>query len=197
MKTIPELIIDKAVWRYDNSNLHVKTSESGMHSDLYLNTDYIVSDVSLVEEIVRDIFLKELNLRNIKPDWVISYPPFGLPIAYALARQLGARFGYVDIQAGVCNFNIKIDEKVIVVGDDVYSGGSIKKTIEIINNLGAKVQSPILTIGNFSGAKVLLGLEVISAISEKGNLYNENNCPMCKLGSKVVSPRPNWNKIFF
>lgn len=132
MKTIPELIIDKAVWRYNNSNFHVKTSESGMYSDLYLNTDYIVSDVPLVEETVKGIFLKELNLRNIKPDWVISYPPFGLPIAYVLARQLGARFGYVDTQTGLCNFDIKTDEKVIVVGDDIYSGGSIKKTIEII-----------------------------------------------------------------
>ena len=195
MKTIPELIIDKAVWRYDDSSLHVKTSESGMHSDLYLNTDYIVSDVSLVEEIVEDIFLKELNLRNIKPDWVISYPPFGLAVAYALARQAGSKYGYVDIQTKLCNFDIKAGEKVIIVGDDIYSGGSIKKTIEIINSLGAKVQSPILTIGNFSGAEVLSGLEVISAISEKGNLYDENDCLMCKLGSKAVSPRQNWNEL--
>ncbi len=73
--------------------------------------------------------------------------------------------------------------------------GTIKKTINIVNNLKAKVESPIFTIGNFSGAKKLLGLEVFSVISEKGNLYSKENCPMCKSGSKAVLPRPNWNKL--
>ena len=188
-------IKEKALWRYNNSKIHVLTSESGMHSDLYLNTDYIISCVPLVEAIVKDIFLKELNSREIKPDWIITYPPFGLAISYALARIVGAKFGYIDTKAELCNFDIKNNEKVIVVGDDIYSGGSIKKTIKIINNLGAKVESPIFTIGNFSGTKTLLGLEVVSTISETGNLYEEKDCPMCKTGSKAVLPRPNWNKL--
>lgn len=195
METIPESIISRAVWRYDNSELHVQTSESGMHSDLYLNTDYVISDVALVENIVKNIFAKELDSLNIKPDWIVSYPPFGLAIAYALARQIGAKFGYVNREANSCSFDIKKGDKVIVVGDDIYSGGSIKKTIEIMNKLDAEVLSPILTIGNFSGTKTLFGLEIISAIAEKGNLYPESDCPMCKLGSKAVLPRPNWNKL--
>ena len=149
MEEISQLIKEKALWKYNNSKLHVQTSESGLHSDLYLNTDYVVSDVLLVEEIVKNVFSKELELRKIKPDWIITYPPFGLAIAYALARETGAKFGYVDIKKEICNFNIKNGEKVIVVGDDIYSGESIKKTIEIVNGLGAKVESPIFYIGNF------------------------------------------------
>lgn len=195
MEEITQLIKEKALWRYNNSKFHVQTSESGMHSDLYLNTDKVVSDVSLVEEIVKNVFSKELALRKIKPDWIITYPPFGLVIAYVLAREVGAKFGYVDTKEEACNFDIKNGEKVIVVGDDIYSGGSIKKTIEIVNSLGAKVQSPIFTIGNFSGTEALLNLEIVSAISEHGNLYNEKDCPMCKAGSKAVLPRPNWNAL--
>ncbi|TAK95880.1 hypothetical protein EPO05_03210 [Patescibacteria group bacterium] len=195
MKTIPEMINDKAIWKYDHSKFHVQTSESGMHSDLYLNTDYVVSDVPLIENIVKNIFSKELGLRNIQPDWVISYPPFGLAIAYALARQIGAKFGYADTKTETCDFDIRKGDVVTVVGDDIYSGGSIKKTIKILDGLGAKVQSPIFTIGNFSGAKTLLDLEIVSAIAEKGNLYPESDCPMCKAGSKAVLPRPNWNKL--
>lgn len=192
---IRKSIIENSVWRYDNSKLHVKTLESGLHSDLYMNTDYIVSDVPLVEAIVKDVFVKELNARKIKPDWIVSYPPFGLAIAYELARQSGAKFGYVDTKNETCDFDIKKDDKVIVVGDDIYSGGSIKKTIEIISRLGAKVESPILTIGNFMGTKMISDLEVVSAISEKGNLYEEKDCPMCKQGSKAVSPRSNWKEL--
>jgi orotate phosphoribosyltransferase len=192
---IPKLITNKALWKYNNSKFHVQTSVSGLHSDLYLNTDYVISDVLLVEEIVKTIFLKELQLRKIKPDWIITYPPFGLAIAYALAKESGAKFGYVDIKANICNFDVKNGDTVIVVGDDIYSGESIKKTINIIDNMGAKIESPIFTIGNFSGTKKLLDLEVLSVISENGDLYNENDCPMCKSGSIAVLPRPNWNKL--
>ena len=195
MIDIPKLIIDKSLWRYNNSKFHVKTSESGLHSDLYLNTDCVISDVLLVEEIVKNVFFKELRLRKIKPDWIISYPPFGLAIAYALARESGAKFGYVNTKTNKCNFDIKKGDKVIVVGDDIYSGESLKKTVNIVNKMGAKVEAPIFAIGNFSGAKRLLGLEVLSVISEKGNLYPANDCPMCKSGSKAVLPRPNWNKL--
>ncbi len=193
---ISELINKKALWKYNNSKFHVQTLESGLHSNLYLNTDYIISDVPLVEKIVKDIFAKELNRRNIKPDWIITYPPFGLAIAYALTREAGAKFGYVDRKNEICNFDIKKDEIVIVVGDDIYSGESIIKTIEIVNNLKVKVESPIFTIGNFSGTKTILGLEVVSVISEKGILYPEKNCPMCKSGSKPISPKTHWKKLF-
>ncbi len=84
---------------------------------------------------------------------------------------------------------------VIVVGDDIYSGGSIKKTIQIVKLKGAVVKTPIFTIGNFTGTETILDLDVISAILETGNLYDEKDCPMCKSGSKAVLPRPNWNKL--
>ena len=192
---ISKLIIDKSVWKYNNSEFHVKTLESGLHSDLYMNTDFIVSDPKLVESLVKTVFVAELNARKIKPDWILAYPPFGLAIAYALARQIGAKFGYVDIKKEECNFNIKPNDIIIVIGDDIYSGGSIKKTINVAKAKGANVVSPIFTIGNFTGTETILGLDVVSAISERGHLYKENECPMCKVGSKPVSPRINWNKL--
>ena len=139
-----------------------------------MNTDFIVSDPKLVESIVKSVFIAELNARKIKPDWILSYPPFGLAIAYALARQTGAKFGYVDTKKEECNFDIKPNDIIVVIGDDIYSGGSIKKTINIAKAKGANV---------------------VSAISERGHLYKENECPMCKVGSKPVSPRINWNKL--
>jgi orotate phosphoribosyltransferase len=187
--------IDKSVWKYNKSKFHVKTLESGLHSDLYMNTDCIVSDVTLVESIVKNVFVKALNARKIKPDWIISYPPFGLAIAYALARQIGAKFGYVDTKNLECNFDILKNDTVIVIGDDIYSGESIKKTIQIVTAKGASVKAPIFTIGNFTGTEIILSLDVVSAISERGHLYKEKECPMCKSGSKAVSPRMYWHEL--
>ncbi len=192
---ISQSIIKKSVWKFDNSKLHVKTLESGLHSDLYLNTDFVVSDPKLVESIVKDIFVKELNSRNIKPDWIVSYPPYGLPIAFELARQINAKFGYINRKTQVCDFDIQEGETIIVIGDDIYSGGSIKETIQIVTSKGAIVKSPILTIGNFTGTESIMDLDIVSAISEKGTLYEENVCPMCKSGSKAVNPRTFWNDL--
>ena len=188
-------IIKKSVWKFNNSKFHVKTLESGLHSDLYLNTDFVVSDPKLVESIVKDIFIKELNSRNVKPDWIVSYPPYGLPIAFELARQISSKFGYINRKTQVCDFDIQEGETIIVIGDDIYSGGSIKETIQIVTSKGGIVKSPILTIGNFTGTKSIMDLDVVSAISEKGNLYKENVCPMCKKGSKPVNPRTYWKEL--
>lgn len=191
---VKQLIINKALRKYNNDKLHIQTSESWLHSDLYLNTDYIVSDTTLVEWVIK-VFSKELKKRKIEPNWIITYPPFGLAIAYALAKEVWAKFGYVNRENNVCNFDVKNGDSVIIVGDDIYSGGSLKETINIVSKMNAKVESPIFTIGNFSGTKKLLGLDVFSILTEKGNLYPEDSCPICKSGSKAILPRPNWWKL--
>lgn len=187
-------IKESALWEYNNSKYHVKTLKSGLHSDSYLNTDFVVSDVPLVEAIVK-IFSEKLNSMKIKPDWIITYPPYGLPIAYAFARQVGAKFGYVGTGEDICNFDVKKGDCVIIVGDDVYSGGSLKKTISVMRDIGADVVPLLFTVGNFSGAKDLLGIEIFSILSESGNLYSEEDCPMCRAGSEAVSPRLDWKKL--
>ena len=78
------------------------------------------------------------------------------------------------------------------MGDDIYSGGSLKKTINIVKERGAKIESPIFTLGNFSGTKELLNLYVFSVISEKGNLYTKEDCPMCR---KNCDNCKNWTPI--
>ena len=40
-----------------------------------------------------------------------------------------------------------------------------------------------------------MDLEVVSTISEKGTLYEENVCPMCEAGSKAVNPRTYWKEL--
>ena len=195
-KELNILIKEKSFWKYsNNSKFHAKTIKDGFHSDAYLNTDHIVEDVKLIEQIVKEVFVKELISRKIKPDWIITFPPFGLPIAYELARQTNTKFGYIDVKNSVCNFNIQKGDTVVIVNDDIYTGGSIKKIIQIMQNLGAKIEGPIFSISNFSQSDTFMDFEVVSIVKEKINLYEENNCPMCKAGSKAISPRLNWQTL--
>ena len=81
--------IEKFIWRNTpQSEYHAKTSESGLHSDIYLNSDFITSNPTLLAELIQTKFVQELKLRNIHPDWIITYPPYGMVIGYELARQI-------------------------------------------------------------------------------------------------------------
>lgn len=193
MKNI--FIQNKSLWKYDNSKYHVQTSESWLHTDLYLNTDTIVSNPKFLSQIVKEVFIEEIKKRELEIDWIITYPPFGLPIGYELASQIGAKFWYVDTIRWTCDFDMQIWEKVLVVADDIYSGWSIKKTIQIIKDKWIEVIWPMFSIGNFSSTQEVAWLKVVSALSETGNLYEAKDCPMCEIWSEALLPRPNWEKI--
>ena len=187
--------ISEHIFLHKDSKLHIKTSESGLHTNTYLNTDYIISNPSLVDEIT-DKFLAEIKKRGLKPDWVITYPPFGIVLAFELARKLKCKFGCIDTNSNNCYFDIKSKDKAILVGDDIYSGGKLSLSIKVLKDMGVLVQEPIYSIANFSGKNELKKLELFSLISSKAKLYKKENRALCKKGSKVVLARPNWKKLF-
>ena len=188
--------IEKFIWRNTpQSEYHAKTSESGLHSDIYLNSDFITSNPTLLAELIQTKFVQELKLRNIHPDWVITYPPYGMVIGYELARQIWAKFAYINKEEMSCSFAIAAWETAVIVADDIYTWGSLKDTTTILETMGVIILNPILSIANFWSLDSIAGLDVFSIISEKANLYKEEDCPFCKIWSNAIVPRGNWEKL--
>jgi orotate phosphoribosyltransferase len=185
-----------AFWQYQNGNkFHVRRSACSVHSDLYLNTDVIVSKPSLVEEIIIIKFIPEIKKRGIKPDWIITYPPYGIPIAYHLAVMINCKFGYVhSLKDEKCYFNIKPEDSVLIVADDIYSGSSIEHTISSIKK-DFSCFKVIFSIANFSGQESINGFELVSFINKNASFWYKDNCPMCKKGSIAIVARHNWEKL--
>lgn len=187
-----------ALWHYtEKDKYHVKTSKN-VHTDLYLNTDYLVSDPRLINQVVRMEFLPEINRRDLRPDWVITYPPYGIPVAYEIASTIGTWFGYVRSRwEKETYFNINEDETILIAADDVYSGGSIRSLIEYFIEKRVKISSVLFCLGNFSNSDSILDVSIISAIKAAPNFWSEDECPMCKNGSTAVYHRANWAKLHF
>ena len=183
---------ESAYLEFSKKDYHVKTV-SGKHIDKYLNTDYIVSKPSLLNDIIDLEFIPKIDTLETEIDWVITYPPYGLPIASVLSNKLNIKFAY--IQGGVsneCFFNLQEGENCLIIADDIYSGKSLLRVIESIHSKKASSKY-IFSLANFQENDILFNHEVFSLIKLPTKLWSELDCPLCKLGSKAVHPRSNWN----
>ena len=70
---------------------HVKTSMSGEHLSAYFNSDVVTAHTDTVDYIATTALLPELKARELEPDWVFTYAPFGMLVVAACTGRLNAR----------------------------------------------------------------------------------------------------------
>jgi len=172
---------------------HVQTSLGGSHVDKYFNSDVVVSSPRLTTQVVESVLVPELSRAPRMPDWVLSYAPFGLFLAHAVAQALNARCAFSDPTSDYAtHFDISASESVLVIADDIHSGASVLKTIEQIERRGATVSPTIFCLANLSGKSSLGERRILSAATLEPHRYSADRCPLCAEGSPALSPRPNW-----
>lgn len=186
-----------AVWEAGRpSGPHVRTSLDGSHVDKYFNSDVVVASPKLTTQVVESILVPELSKTGLAPDWILGYAPFGLFIAHAVAQVLDTQCAYSDPSGGYAtHFEISASESVLVIADDIYSGGSVLKTIAQVERRGALVAPMIFCLANMSGKRQLGGREIISAVELDAHTYSAGTCPLCAEGSPALAPRPNWQAL--
>jgi orotate phosphoribosyltransferase len=183
-----------AIWEHRSPVApHIKTSLSGLHTDAYFNSDVICARPELLEQVVESVVQPRVAT---KLDWVVSIAPYGLFFTYACARLLGARCAYTNPGQGFAtSFPINKDESVLVVSDDVYSGDGVRRTVQEMDRLGAKVLSTACCLANLSGLADIDGREIVAAATVPAKLYPVEECPLCKAGSEALLSRPNWTRL--
>ena len=87
--------------------------------------------------------LAELMIKHLvkeQVDLIIAPAMGGLVIGQEVARQLGARFIFLekvnDMLALRRNFEISCDDRVLLVEDVVTRGGRVKEALKIVRDLG-------------------------------------------------------------
>lgn len=192
------------LWQHDgNCQKPHALWTSGRHADTFNNGSKLVENPRLLAEVVGGIIenIKE-QIEEEKPDWVVG-PAFGaITIGHEVARQLGIRFAFtepVQTEDGkmqiLKRFDIKPGEKVLVVEDAISTGGSILKTIDVLEKIDAKVLSYVATIVNWSGNNKLGGREIVALFSDKPKSWEASECPLCEGGSEALRPKANWEKF--
>ena len=193
-----------ALWRmnYDAEGAHAKLT-SGKHSDAYANCAKIVENPQLVAEIAEGIIgnLEETPGYE-KPEWVVG-PAYGaVTFAHEVARQLGVKFGFTEVEYTnegkmqvLKRFNIPRGAKTLVIEDVTTTGGSALKTINVLKEMGIDVLPMVGLILNWSGKDDIDGNKLVPLINAQMMVYDPESCTLCKEGREAVRPKANWDRL--
>ena len=193
-----------ALWRmnYDAEGAHAQLT-SGKHSDAFINCSKIVENPVLVTEAAEGMIEKLEDTPGYeKPEWVVG-PAYGaITFAYEVARQLGAKFGFTEVEYTdegkmqvLKRFDIPEHAKTLVIEDVVTTGGSAMKTVNVLKEKGVDVLPMVGFIMNWTGKDEIDGNKLVPLINAQMMVYEPENCTLCKEGREAVRPKANWDKL--
>jgi hypothetical protein len=190
----------KTLWKYRDPGPHAAYTLSDRHADFYFNSDAFASDPALVNAAADDLIVR-LRKTGItgKAFWIVSYSgavSASLVLASVVSQKLNKRLAYMDIRTDAINFPIKDGDAALIVTDDIYTGGSIRKIVNILSDRKVEILAPILTVANFFGAGQLDDLKIMSLIDRTLETWPSASCPLCQAGSQAIPARKEWPKLF-
>jgi orotate phosphoribosyltransferase len=162
---------------------------SGMHSPVYWEKFQVLQYPEYTEllcGIIADRFVDE------EIEVVAGPTTGGIILAYETARQLGVRgifaekkeSGGREFRRG---FKISSGERVLIVDDVFTRGGSIKETIDAVNELGGKIVGIGVMIDR-STEKIDFGIPFFSCHRAEVIVYSPEECPLCARNIPLVKP---------
>lgn len=186
-----------AEWEYSGGDVCALYTLSGKVSDYYFNSEVISRNSEVLGSICREVYLPEIQRRNLSVDLIASYPPYGVAFANALAQELGVESCFLrSLASPTLDREVKRDTHVLVVADDIFSGSSVVKTIQAAKTNECAVAPVVFAFGNFSGRGTIEGLDIFSVISRRIELLDKSESPLVARGIRPVNARENWHGLF-
>lgn len=155
---------------------------SGLHSDTYFEKFRLIEKPILLSEILKDL-LKDL--KDIK--WVIGPVFGGAIIAFESARILNCKAAFSEKSEGGMvlkrGFDIKDEDKIIVVDDVLTTGKSVKATLD---SLKGKNIIGVYVLIDRSNSETGIKCPVKSIIKMPVQNFKPEECPLCKNNIPLV-----------
>ena len=181
---------------------------SGNHSRYYLQSAKVLEDPKTAE-ILAQALAKEIKKSSIAIDTICSPALGGLLAGYELARALGVRFIFAERVGGKMTirrgFKIRKGEKILICEDIITTGGSALEAANVAQNLGADIvgyaalanRGFCSRIGSNKQAKIECklpsNLPLFALADFEFEIYEPDNCPLCKEGTKAIKPGSRGN----
>lgn len=181
---------------------------SGKHSEFYLQSAKVLEDPILAGNLCEEL-AKIINSYNIEFDSICSPALGGILAGYELARACKKRFIFTErvdkIMTLRRGFEVKKGEKFIICEDIITTGGSALESAKIIQDLGGEVVAfaalanrGFCAVTNLNttkkeNAKLPDNIPFFTLRNFEFEIYDENDCPLCKQGSKAIKPGSRGN----
>ncbi len=161
---------------------------SGLHSPKYLQCALALAypaDAARFGKAIAERFV------DAKIETVASPAIGGLIIGYAVAQALNVRFIWTERENGAMTvrrgFNVKENERILVVEDVITTGGSTRECIAALESRGAKLIGAASIIDRSNGAADV-GVPRISLVSLDVPSYKPEDCLLCEKGEEAIKP---------
>ncbi len=161
---------------------------SGLHSRQFFQCALALQQMPIVEKFGRALAEK---VQSLNVSTVISPAMGGLVIGQEVARQLGARFIFVEKEQGKLvlrrGFDIVPGEKLLVVEDVVTKGGRVQETIDIVRANRGQVAGVAMIVDRSNGS-VDLGVPTFSLIKLNVETFEADNLPPDLMRIPAIKP---------
>lgn len=161
---------------------------SGLHSRQFFQCALALQQMPVVEKLGAALATK---VKSLGAATVVSPAMGGLVIGQEVARQLGARFIFVEKEEGKLvlrrGFRISPGERILVVEDVVTKGGRVQETMEIVRANGGAVLGVAMVVDRSNG-QAQLGVPTFSLIALQVETFDPNKLPLDLAKIPAVKP---------
>jgi orotate phosphoribosyltransferase len=161
---------------------------SGLHSRQFFQCALALQRMPIVEKLGGALAEK---VGALGAATVIAPAMGGLVIGQEVARQLGARFIFVEKEEGKLvlrrGFKITPGEKMLIVEDVVTKGGRVQETIAIVRANQGEVAGVAMVVDRSNGV-VNLGVPMFSLLALQVEAFEADKLPPDLAGTPAVKP---------
>lgn len=161
---------------------------SGLHSRQYFQCALALQHMPVVERVGGALAAK---VRRFNATTVVAPAMGGLVLGQEVARQLGARFIFVEKEEGRLalrrGFKIAPGERIIIVEDVVTKGGRVQETLEIVRAHGGDVAA-VAALVDRSNGQASFGVPFVSLISLSVETFEPDKLPPDLAAIPAVKP---------
>ena len=163
---------------------------SGKHSSRYLEKFQVLQWPARTTALCADI--AEWS-RELGPGTIAGPTTGGIILAHEVARQMELRAVYAERKESGRGrefrrgFELRPDERVLVVDDIMTTGGSVQETIDAVRSAGAQVVGAAVLVDR-SGGAASLGVPLHALWTLDIPTYEPDDCPQCADGVPLTKP---------
>jgi len=159
---------------------------SGKHTERYIQCAKILEHPDKAEKVLKVVADK---IKDVDFDIIVGPAIGGIIVAYELARQVGKTALFTERENGIMTlrrgFVIKKGQKVLISEDVVTTGKSSLETAEAVKIFGAEVVGIACIVDRGTCS---IDYPIYSAIKLPVEIWDTEECPLCKKGIPCVKP---------